>query len=379
MSKQSLELFVQRVTQPIGVFYVGVMAAETLRRNARPETRKVLDSEETIAGIQRAVSEERVKEIRQYLRTADASFPNSIILSLDPAYLAEGPDSIQVTERDIGLVRLVVTQDIEAFSVIDGQHRLKGFDEETEKDFQLIVAIFIGLDEEDKAYLFSTINSKQTKVNKSLVYDLFDVAERRSPQRSAHDIAKLLNADAKSPFYRRIKLLGMNPKFENEVLYRANLSQGTFVERLLALITRNAAHDRDVIRRGAQPERGEKDSKLVFRPMWVDDRDNVILKVLFNYFTAVAEVFPKEWSDGKTPLARTIGFGALMSLLTDLVPAGLQRGDLSSEFFAKEVGKIRKGYEQMGPALTFENFPAAGNGETKLLHQLRAWLATGGA
>jgi DGQHR domain-containing protein len=377
MATEPLELFLRRVTQPIGVFYVGVLAASTLRRNAQPETRKLLDSQENSAGIQRALSDERVKEIRQYLRTADASFPNSIILSLDPARLLDGPDQIKLAGRDIGMVRLVVEQNAESFSVIDGQHRLKGFDDETEKDFDLIVAIFIGLDEEDKAYLFSTINSKQTKVNKSLVYDLFDVAERRSPQRSAHDIAKLLNSDPDSPFYRRIKLLGTNPKFDDEVLYRANLSQGTFVERLLSLITRDAAIDRDVIRRGGELDRMSGDAKLVFRPMWVDDRDNVILKVLFNYFTAVAGAFPKEWNDGTCPLAKTIGFGALVSLLADLVPIGRQKGDLSAAFFSGEVAKIRAGYEKAGPELTFANFPAAGNGETKLLRQLREWLELG--
>jgi DGQHR domain-containing protein len=377
MTNEVLELFVRRVTQPIGIFYVGVLPASTLRRNAQPETRKLLDAQENSSGIQRVISDDRVKEIRQYLHTADASFPNSIILSLDPAQLLEGPDPIAVGERDIGLVRLLVKQNTEAFSVIDGQHRLKGFDDETQNDFELIVAIFIGLDEEDKAYLFSTINSKQTKVSKSLVYDLFDVAERRSPQRSAHDIAKLLNSDPNSPFFRRIKLLGMNPKFENEVLYRANLSQGTFVERLLSLITRDAAMDRDVIRRGDTLVKAPNDSKLVFRDMWVDDKDNVILKVLFNYFSAVAATFPKEWADGKCPLAKTIGFGALMSLLTDLIPTGLKKGDLSTTFFSAELSKLSAGYKKNGPALTFDNFPAAGNGEAKLLRQFREWSQIG--
>jgi DGQHR domain-containing protein len=377
MANENLTLYLQRVTQPIGTFYVGVMSASDLRRNARPETRKLLDAQGTAAGIQRALSDERVKEIRQYLHTSDASFPNSIILSLDPARLVEGPDEIEVEGQDIGLVRMVIAPDQDAFSVIDGQHRLKGFDDDSEKDFQLIVAVFVGLDEEDKAYLFSTINSKQTKVSKSLVYDLFDVAERRSPQRSAHDIAKLLNSDSKSPFYKRIKLLGTNPKFENEVLYKANLSQGTFVERLLSLITRDAAQDRDAIRRGEQPERGERDTKLVFRPMWVDDRDGVILKILFNYFTAVSDVFPEEWSDGKRPLAKTIGFGALMSLLSDLVTDGMKGGDLSATFFESQLRRIRKGYERIGPRLDFDNFPAAGNGESKLLAKMREWRTVG--
>lgn len=377
MNATHLELFLQRVTQPIGIFYVGVIPAATLRRNAQPETRKVVDPHERTTGIQRALSDERIKEIRQYLRTVDASFPNSIILSLDPNRLVEGPESITIEGRSIGLVRLVIEESPEAFSVIDGQHRLKGFDDETEKDFELIVAIFIGLDEEDKAYLFSTINSKQTKVNKSLVYDLFDVAETRSPQRSAHDIAKLLNSEAWSPFYRRIKLLGANPKFEDEVLYRAFLSQGTFVERLLDLITRDAALDRDAVRRGKPLDRYEGDTRRVFRQMWVDDNDGAILKVLSNYFGAITKQFADEWSDAKCPLAKTIGFGALMSYLADLVPLGMREGDLSSDFFGKEVTKLRRGYLRIGPPLTFENFPAAGNGETKLYRQLAEWARVG--
>jgi DGQHR domain-containing protein len=372
-SPGSLELIVRRVVQPIGVFYTGVMPASVLRRNAQPETRKVLSADETMAGIQRVLSEDRLKEIGQYLRTADASFPNSIIVSLEPARLLGGPDAILIDGQDIGLVRMVVQESEDTFSLIDGQHRLNGFDEQTEGEFELIVAIFIGLDEEDKAYLFSTINSKQTKVNKSLVYDLFDVAERRSPQRSAHDIAKYLNSEPSSPFYRRIKLLGSNPKFENEILYRASLSQGTFVERLLALITRDAARDRDAIRRGAVPDRLANDARLVFRPMWIEDKDSVILKVMHSYFAGIAEAFPKEWSDPTCPLSKTIGFGALMSLLVDLVPEGIAKGDLSSDFFRHEAHRLRSGYESNGPELTFNNFPAAGNGESKLLHHMRGW------
>src|SRR5690606_20610397 len=99
--------------------------------------------------------------------------------------------------------------------------------------------------------------------------------------------------------------------------------------------------------------RGERDVKLIFRPMWVDDKDGVILKILFNYFSSVAEIFSNEWNDGKRPLARTIGFGALMSLLVDLVTDGINGGDLSAPFFAKELHKIRTGYERIGPPLDF--------------------------
>jgi hypothetical protein len=55
----------------------------------------------------------------------------------------------------------------------------------------------------------------------------------------------------------------------------------------------------------------------------------------------------------------------------------LTRTDLSTAFFSKEVAKIRAGYDNVGPELTFASFPAAGNGETKLLRQLREWSKEG--
>lgn len=64
------------------------------------------------------------------------------------------------------------------------------------------------LTDEEKAYVFSIINSKQTRVNPSIVYDLFSLAERRSPQKTCHEIARGINSNPDSPFYKKLKMLG---------------------------------------------------------------------------------------------------------------------------------------------------------------------------
>lgn len=70
----------------------------------------------------------------------------------------------------------------EIASVLDGQHRIERLKASSSiEDFEINVSIFIDIDIADQAYIFSTVNLAQTKVNKSLVYDLFGLAKKRSP------------------------------------------------------------------------------------------------------------------------------------------------------------------------------------------------------
>jgi hypothetical protein len=47
-----------------------------------------------------------------------------------------------------------------------------------------------------------------------------------------------LNTDEDSPLYRRIKLLGVAPKFDDELLYRAPLSQGAVAAKMALIVHR---------------------------------------------------------------------------------------------------------------------------------------------
>lgn len=378
MTGETLKFAALKLSQPIGELFVARIAAAKLSQLARADIRRMTSRElERMSGIQRGLSSTRVGEIRKYIETVDASFPNAFILNLNSAYLQSEPKPLDAECGDDGNIfcfELALAEN--AFSIIDGQHRLSGFDGASIENFDLIVAFFIDLAVEDQAYLFSTINVTQQKVNKSLVYDLFDVSETRSPQKTAHLITKALNTDEDSPLYRRIKLLGVAPKFDNEVLYRAPLSQGAVATKIAQLISDDPMSDRDTYRRGRSIELlgNEVDRGLIFRRLFADDKDWAILKIVKSYFQAVADAFPDLWSEADNPLSKTIGYGALMRLLVDVYRIGVSRSDLSYPFFRELMDKVRLNSQQPGePILNFDTFAAAGSGETKLYHKLLEW------
>jgi DGQHR domain-containing protein len=357
------EIFGRFLNQPVGQFFVGVMPASILRYIAHEDIRRLeLKSERKYIGIERPLSKERVIEIEKYISTVDATFPNSIIVSMKS-------ENVENIDYERNTVTIKVEQN--TATLIDGLHRLAGFSELNWDGFELIVSIFFDLEEEDKALIFSTINLKQTKVTKSLVYDLFDLATTRSPYKTSHEIAKTLNY-ADSPFFHRIKLLGVNPKRENnEVIYKGVLTQGTFVERLSELITRDAMVDRDRIKKGLPIERfsNEKELGLIFRGFFADNQDDVILKIMLNYFEAVRDTFPNEWRNLENPLSKTIGYIALMNLLKELGKIGLSQGTLSRNFFLDKLsnakGKI---------TFSFDEYPASGAGATNLARDFKKYV-----
>lgn len=374
----TLSFTAMKISQPIGELFIATIPSDKLTRLAKADIRRITSRElEKRSGIQRGLNSKRVSAITKYIETVDASFPNAFILNLNSEYLNEAPKTIQSgCPDDSSLFCFEVSVDEGAFSIIDGQHRLSGFESADVEVFDLIVAFFIDLPIEDQAYLFSTINVTQQKVNKSLVYDLFDVAETRSPQHTAHVVTKALNSDEDSPLHRRVKLLGIAPKFEDEVLYRAPLSQGTVAERIVDLISKDPMGDRDTYRRGAVIELtgDEIDKGLIFRRFFAEEKDWAILRILKNYFRAVSEAFPDLWSEHNNPLSKTIGYGALMSLLVDAYRVGSQKEDLSFDFFLGLMEKLRANSEADNEwDLTFESFPAAGSGESLLYRKLKEW------
>ena len=228
------------VEQPIGVFYIGAIEADDLiaiswtdvRRIDPDQGQSVVDVSETdypqsisgaddnsllideldedavlvedqdfekFLGIQRELSPGRVAEIKQYVNNVDATFPTSVLLSISSDHARFDEDS----------GTLSIVRNSRVAKVIDGQHRIAGLSDRKGKGFQINVAIFIDMDIQDQAMVFATINLKQTKVNKSLAYDLYEFTKSRSPQRTCHDIARFLNYRENSPLEGRIKMLGV--------------------------------------------------------------------------------------------------------------------------------------------------------------------------
>ena len=64
------------ISQPIGEFYVVVMSPRQLTKIARADVRHLDDRElDSYLGIQRNLDKKRVNEIKEYVKTMDATFP----------------------------------------------------------------------------------------------------------------------------------------------------------------------------------------------------------------------------------------------------------------------------------------------------------------
>lgn len=248
-----LPLKAMKIKQPIGEFYVAKISAKDLLEIAKADIREMSSEIDDYLGIQRNINTKRVEQINAFISNVDATFPNAIILSTDyeNAIWNELSSTINLSceeEDKYGLVR-----------ILDGQHRLAGFDEKNVEfwdadkkcyvPFELMIVLFVGSDIATQANVFATVNLAQTKVNKSLVYDLEAYANSRSPEKTCHDIVVILNSDKneeeEGPFYSRIKRLGVKSKpGQDEVI-----TQAAIVENLLSLISPIPKKDRNLFQK----------------------------------------------------------------------------------------------------------------------------------
>lgn len=314
-----IELPCIRICQPLGTFFVAAIDSKILRQITYSDVRKLSGDREVdnYLGIQREVDPKRVKDLEKYVNTVDACFPTSVILHVPEACATFNPErnTLKLSTLHDSDGNPIIDR-VNIAKVLDGQHRIEGLRALKESPFDINVSIFVEMDIADQAYLFSTVNLAQTKVKKSLVYDLFEYARSRSPQKSTHSIAVALDRARSSPFHNRIKRLGSaTPGRSGETL-----TQATFVESLLALISKDPVADRDLYKRGKIPPKatGVEADTLVFRNLFLEEQDERIADILLAYFEAVRERWPTAWSDTTSAgymLGRTNGFKGLMRFL----------------------------------------------------------------
>lgn len=348
------------IKQPIGTFYVGIINARDLFDICKAEVRRMeKDDIENYIGIQRPLNPRRVKEIKEYVKTFDASFPNTIVISINPEYLA--PKS----ESNV----LVVRRDKNAATIIDGQHRLSAFEDSKKTDFELVVTVFLGLEDEQKALLFSIINTKHTRINPSLATDLLEFSTINTPSKIAHNIAKTMNQDKNGPWYQKIKMIGA----KSEIIEGEIITQKAFTEEIISLICKKEdlftirdnlkKHVHGLILRNSY---NYNPKKHVLWDAYTDGADGFIFKALNNYFIALSKIFEKEWANPNYILCKTTGYKAFMKLFRKLYLDGGKEKDLSLEFFKKKIDSIKDNIQR----LTSENYESGEKGVRKLAKDL---------
>ena len=384
------------VDQPIGVFYIGAMEARDLVAISWADVRRIDPNEEQpsaveddgdspriigeeqqvpdldqpsdedviryedqgferFLGIQRELSKPRVKEIKQYVETVDATFPTAILLAI----------SSEHASFDKSAGELSVVRHSKVAKIIDGQHRIAGLSELKETTFQVNVAIFIDMDIQDQAMVFATINLKQTKVNRSLAYDLYEFTTSRSPQRTCHDIAKFLNSRQSSPFQGKVKMLGVAREPTETI------TQAAFVDRLLRLVSWDPMKDRDQLKRKKRldPARGAREKRQIFRELFIREEDHIIALILWNFFVAVQRKWPASWQkiERGNILNRTTGFGALMRFMR---VAYLSMNTAGQVVKADDYEPIMRKIDLADETFTADKYLPGSSGERALFDEL---------
>jgi DNA phosphorothioation-associated DGQHR protein 1 len=388
-----------RVLHPLGEFYLTAIPAVLLlevcfsHRHVRHEadsTGHVKDK-----GHQRRLDKKRLKDISRYLQTQDAALPGTIILAANCTHDGEildtdnGSDGacqrrwsiVPTTGDDCEVVKLEIPTREKLAAVVDGQHRLWGFEDVPDalKLTSLPCAVFIDLPTPQQAAIFATINFNQKPVNKSQTYELFgynldDEQEASwSPDKLAVFFTRKLNADDASPFKDHIKVAAQDDRVLDEITLARkkdwSVSTATIVEGILSLIARNPKEDRDLLHRRSLQSRSRKSALQLgqnappFRELYLsEDRDIVIYKTLINFFSAVNEVFwqglPKS---SKSLIRKTAGVQALFHVLKELLPNQLEQKDMQQ---ASWLAVLRN-----AGALDFSNtafFESSGRGRNRI-------------
>ncbi len=366
---------VLQVTQPIGSFYIGVIDSRRLCDITDFDIRRLLKERdfEKYLGIQRPLDLARVKEIKKYVTTVDACFPTAIILSVRSECTEYHSSKHELTLKNYmdpeDPERNVLYKNIA--KVLDGQHRIEGLKDYKGERFDVNVSIFVDIDVAEEGYLFSTVNLAQTKVNRSLAIDLVDLAKSRSPQKFCHNAAVALDGQEGSPLYHRIKRLGVATAGRSN----ETITQATFVDSLIRYVSRDPMKDRDIYLRGGIPLKAsrEESKKLIFRNMFVDNKDLEIVDVLWNYFSAVQQRWPVAWASNERGevLNKTNGFRALMRFLGLAYLSAVKNvGEVPTQ---AQFARIFRTMEMDDTLFTTSNFDPGSSGEAALFRAFKEY------
>ncbi|MDD5703540.1 MAG: DGQHR domain-containing protein [Dehalococcoidales bacterium] len=379
------------VKQPLGHFFVFTLDAETLNSitySLPAEVRVRLEQEQfdkgrgySIFGSQRKESKSRLEEISKFIQTSDATFPNSIILATN-----YDQDGLPITDpkrrwgyiENAGLYTIEIPKTGASASIIDGQHRLHAFDllpsDSQRRQMELLCVAFFELPPPYHAYIFSTINFNQKKVDRSLAYELFGFdpdlkdAQFWPPETLAVYLARVLNTEVGSPFRRCIapaadsdELISLTKDESTGTQEKdgvIRVSMASVVDGILSLICKKPKDDRYKMRSMNNTEKGRSVlshiEELPLRNLYLENNDKAILEVLINYWTVVNNSI---WSNAQPDsyLLKTVGIQAQFDILKMLIlNLPLNAENYSKENLAKvladtaELAKEKKGYQASG-------------------------------
>lgn len=171
--------------------------------------------EDGLAGFQRSLNESRADDIAKYLASGSGSIPSNIVLS------AQENAEFRYNTRSKSIFYRPVKS---AFLVLDGQHRLWGY-QKCKIRHRVPVAIYNGLSRAEEAKLFIDINTTQRGVPAALLLDIKQVAQLESiMEQTLRSIFDRLNKDDESPLVGKLSPSKSKPGKISRVTFNRALS-----------------------------------------------------------------------------------------------------------------------------------------------------------
>jgi len=275
---------------------------------------------------QREIKAAKIQDIVDYYEKIEQELP---LIPTPILLAAKEPIAVQPGRP---LVTLQIPQEAGAFGIIDGQHRMLALqiyvERHPETTFDVPVAIFSGDSVAHMVELFAVINSTQTRVPRSHIYDLTleRPAHLQEPGLAdAYRVVRSLHEHEASPLRRKIRMTGTG---------RGGwVAQAPLVDELIALF---------------------EDRRTRFHT-WLDTAEK---KATFfrNYFAAVKGALPGPWRyDRKYALKTSHVLRALLRASRDVLErereAGGERVPTADALSARVAG-----WAALEPTLRKEEF-----------------------
>ena len=321
-----------KVIQSQTLFYVCVLENEVLLKVCHT---KKDDFDKNDILYQRKLDFRRLSQINDYMTKVQGLLPTAVVLNSEQPIIVED-----------NLLKIDLEND--KFFIIDGQHRIFGC-ANISPSVPLVVVLMEQLDIDKQSELFLTINNEQKKVDSTVRFNMMVHDRVKTPEKIVREMALMFNSDDDSPFYNMIRFTDEYAK-KGEI----KISLASFAEPIVNYIYKSRDHY--LIKRVLETSgcfetlknyNGPQYPNKILWNLYVNDKEDTIYRILFNYFKAMKKVFEQSWGNPYYITNKTTGYNALILLFRDIYCICLKDNNFStSHLFSllKELTSIENNF-----------------------------------
>lgn len=352
-------MLAQRIRQKHAAFYLLSVLAEDLLRRVRftcrfhdegggtvgsaqapsgddPVSAFMAAVQRSDSAFQRPLATRKIKQLREFYRNVEQQ---PLIPGVIQLYTHETLEFRPVHGEDLG----DLAWPAEPFLIIDGQHRLAALHfhllEFPGQRIQVPCCVFDGQNEDFAVEMFVTINSTPTRINRSLLVELYErVIEAGDPaRRLASQVCRLLYAEPDSPLQGRINRLGGRSAKDKWIL------QAEVFNEVLRLLAKGLYAEAGGRGRGAEAARVAR-----------------VYAALRDALRAWRAVCGEAWGDARSAVTSPTVLQAVMRLTAALLAVDADDDGGRAERWAERLRPAARLVPELRRDGFYERFPAKG-------------------